>query len=264
MRFCIAAVAALIGLAAARSSGIYKRQSTQNDLRSGQCKKVILIFARASTEPGNMGMSMGPAVCSGLKSKLGAGNVACQGVGPKYTAGLADNVGTTGTTRAAIEEATGLFTMAHTKCPSATLVSGGYSQGTAVILRTVEKLPADIKNKIAGIVLFGYTKNKQTGSSIPNFPKDRLMVFCPQADGVCNGGLNVNAGHFGYMGNGSGTKAVSFLVSKINSMGKGGFAPSEGGGEEGGGGEEAPAGKGGFAKGGKGGKGKFGKGGKSL
>jgi cutinase len=58
---------------------------------------------------------MGPATCSGLKGKLGAANVACQGVGGAYSAGLADNTKPAGTTAGAIAEATKMFTNANSK-----------------------------------------------------------------------------------------------------------------------------------------------------
>jgi len=226
MKFSIATVAALAGIVSA-APALEKRQATQNDLKSGECKKVTLIFARASTEPGNMGMSMGPAVCSGLKSKLGAGNVACQGVGGAYSAGLADNVAPAGTTAGAIAEATKMFTMADSKCPQTTIVAGGYSQGTAVMMNAVSKLPANVKSKVAGVVLFGYTKNAQTKGGIPDYPKDKVKVFCAASDGVCGGTLAVTAGHFAYMGDGSGTQATNFLIQHINSAGSGGAAGGE-------------------------------------
>jgi len=202
-------------------------------------------------------MSMGPAVCSGLKTKLGAGNVACQGVGGAYSAGLPENALPAGTTPGAISEATKMFTMADTKCPNTIIVAGGYSQGTAVMMNAVKGLPENIKKKVVGVVLFGYTKNAQTKSGIPTYPKDQVSVYCSKSDGVCGGTLAVTAGHFSYMGDGSGPKAIAFLVSKINAGPGGGGASSDGGGAA----AEEPApkkgkGKGKFGKG-KGGKGKL-------
>jgi cutinase len=125
-------------------------------------------------------------------------------------------------------------------------------------MNAVSKLPEDVKKAVVGVVLFGYTKNGQTKSSIPNYPKENVMVLCSKSDGVCGGALLVTAGHFSYMGDGSGPKAVSFLVQKINS---GGVASSGGeAGGESGGGEAAPAAGIGKGKG----KGMRGKGGKGL
>lgn len=69
---------------------------------------------------------MGPATCSGLKAKFSS-NVACQGVGGPYTAGLMDNIAPAGTTTGAINEAIRMFTDAASKCPQTVIVGGGYS-----------------------------------------------------------------------------------------------------------------------------------------
>jgi cutinase len=79
-------------------------KSTENDLKEGACKDIYFIMARASTEPGNMGGSMGPIVCRGLREAY-PDRVGCQGVGGPYTAGLMDNVSPKGTTAGAINEA---------------------------------------------------------------------------------------------------------------------------------------------------------------
>lgn len=51
------------------------------------CADVTLIFARGSTEIGNMGESVGPALAKELIKTLGADKVAIQGV--DYTASIA-------------------------------------------------------------------------------------------------------------------------------------------------------------------------------
>jgi cutinase len=90
------------------------------------------------------------------------------------------------------------------------------------MMNAVKGLPANIKSKVVGGVLFGYTKNAQMKGAIPNYPKDEVMVFCDETspgkfgDGVCGGKLNVNAGHMVYMTNGDGAKAVKFLKGKID------------------------------------------------
>lgn len=90
-----------------------------------------------------------------------------------------------------------------------------------MLMNAVSKLPQNIKSRVAGVVLFGYTKNAQTRSSIPGYPKERVRVYCSLGDGVCGGALPVTAGHFSYLVDGSGPKAINFLSSQINSGGGG-------------------------------------------
>jgi len=196
-------------------------QSTANELQEGKCGDVVFIMARASTEPGNMGGSMGPIVCKGLKKDY-PNKVVCQGVGSPYSAGLGDNARPGGTSPEAIKKAQSLFQLAVSKCPQATIVFGGYSQGTAVMHNAVKGLSPDIKTHIAGGVLFGDTRNTQDKGQVPDFPKDKVHIYCDSGDGVCKGTLAVTAGHFAYMGNGDGPKAIAFLKGKIDAHKSGG------------------------------------------
>jgi cutinase len=53
---------------------------------------------------------------------------------------------------------TDLFKLADSRCPNAQIVAGGYSQGAALTAATIRDLSSSIRNKIVGVVLFGYTK----------------------------------------------------------------------------------------------------------
>lgn len=71
-----------------------------------------------------------------------------------------------------------LLEQVASKCPNAKIIAGGYSQGTAVTARSIEKLSPAVRNRILGVVLFGYTQNKQLNGGVPGLPQDRVKVFC--------------------------------------------------------------------------------------
>lgn len=156
------AILALAALASALPStndphkGRVSRQTldTRTDLEDGSsssCPQVIFIFARASTETGNIvscfftrctkqsshvgnlakifgdnqGITAGPDVAGQLAQKL---KVWVQGVGGPYTADLQSNFLPGGTSQAAITEAQRLFTLANSKCTNTPVVAGGYRQ----------------------------------------------------------------------------------------------------------------------------------------
>jgi cutinase len=78
-------------------------------------------------------------------------------------------------------------------------------------------LPHKVQSQIVAGVLFGDTQNKQSKATIKGFPKDKLKSFCASNDGVCDGKLNVNAGHVSYAEQGDVKRAVEFLVEKFAS-----------------------------------------------
>lgn len=104
--------------------------------------------------------------------------------------------------------------MANEKCPDASVVAGGYSQGTAVMAGSIGELDDKVKEQIKGVVLFGYTKNQQNREQIPDYPTDRTKIFCNTGDAVCRGSLSVLPAHFRYFQDARG-EAPQFLISQV-------------------------------------------------
>ncbi|KAF4210601.1 hypothetical protein CNMCM8980_003614 [Aspergillus fumigatiaffinis] len=208
-------VAGLATLAlAAPAPQIQARQGmSSNELESGPCRDVTFIFARGSTEQGNMGFIVGPGVCSSLKNDLGSDKVACQGVGGAYTAQLAPNFLSQNTDQASIDAATDMFDLANTKCPNTKIVAGGYSQGSAVIDNSIQALDSDLKAKVKGVVLFGFTRNVVDKGQIPGYPKDQTKIYCAVGDLVCDNTLIITTAHLSYGADAD--DAAKFLASKV-------------------------------------------------
>jgi hypothetical protein len=99
----------------------YTGGDTANDL-SGPCKPVTVIFARGTTEPGNVGLLAGPPFFSALNTRLGASNVAVQGV--DYAASIPGYL--EGGDPAGASTMASLATQAASKCPSTQIVLSGY------------------------------------------------------------------------------------------------------------------------------------------
>lgn len=154
----------VVGLAAlAATSPIEPRQNsvgtTSKEFTQGGCRDIIMLFARGSTEIGNMGIVCGPPTGEGLKENFGAGNVAVEGV--DYAALLSTNFLPGGADPVGIEEMKRLISQATTQCPDSKLVVGGYSQGAALTHRAVEDLPQVQKDQIVAAFTFGDTQNTQ-------------------------------------------------------------------------------------------------------
>lgn len=161
---------ALATLALANPIDLEVRQrtvgSTAKEFTVSGCRPVILFFARGSTEIGNMGTVCGPPTANGLKSALGADNIAVEGI--DYAALVSTNLLPGGADLLGIREMKDQIAKAVTRCPNSHIVVGGYSQGAALTHRAVEDLTSAQKARIAAAFTFGDTKNLQVWFPLPD------------------------------------------------------------------------------------------------
>lgn len=99
----------------------YTSGDTANDL-SGTCRAITVVFARGTTESGNVGSIAGPPFFQALNSRLGANNIAVQGV--NYPATVAGYLA--GGDRGGAASLANLASTAASKCPNTKIVLAGY------------------------------------------------------------------------------------------------------------------------------------------
>ncbi|RYO98548.1 hypothetical protein DL764_007055 [Monosporascus ibericus] len=186
------------------SSDIESRQfglgsSTRNDLNDGKCGSVVVIFARGTTELGNVGSVAGPPFFTALEKKVP--DLVVQGV--DYTASIGGIIQLGD--RAGSAKMAELVKKAVDQCPDSAIVMSGYSQG-AMLVHNAAKQLGDVSSKVTASVTFGDPFQRQDVAGVEN-----QKVFCNVGDGVCLGTFVITPAHLTY---GSDANAAADFVAQ--------------------------------------------------
>ncbi|KEQ70521.1 cutinase, partial [Aureobasidium namibiae CBS 147.97] len=169
--------------------------STKNDVINGVCKPVTYIFARGTTEIGNMGSTVGPALEKALESAFGQNNVATQGVTyPADVAGAISGALSPGTAQGARTMAS-LTQQVLGKCPDTKVILAGYSQGAEQVHGALINLQNGQVALLQVTLTFGDPLQR---SPFRNIDSGRTKVYCNILDAVCNGAFVISAAHLSY------------------------------------------------------------------
>ncbi|KAL0941649.1 cutinase [Colletotrichum truncatum] len=211
---------ALLGTATSTPVNISPRQAdfsanTQNGLQSGQCKSMIIVFARGTTERGNVGTIAGPPFFQSLATQIGADNLAVQGI--EYPADIPGFLAG-GDANGSQMMAT-LTQQAITNCPGSAVMMSGYSQGGQLVHNGAAMMPADMVAKVAGALIFGDPLN---GQAVQGVDPSKTKVFCHDGDNICEGGNQIRRAHLTY-GNDA-DAAAQFAASLMPQAGGAGGA----------------------------------------
>ena len=146
--------------------------TTDNDLINGVCKNLTLIFARGTTENGNIGDIVGPPFVDALVSMLGQAQVAVQGINnyPATVQGFLAGGSVTGSQNMAA-----LIAQAMTQCPGTKLCVSGYSQGAQVAHNAANLITQAQTNFINSVVLFG---DPDDGEAFGKVPAAKVSTDC--------------------------------------------------------------------------------------
>ncbi|KAL1630591.1 putative cutinase precursor [Diplodia seriata] len=187
--------------------------STSNDVTDGVCKPVTYIFARGTTETGNMGTTVGPALQQKLESALGADKLATQGV--NYAADVAGTVvGSVSPGQAeGSQNCAKLVKQALSSCPDTQIVLAGYSQGAQQVHGCLIDLDSSSASKVAAAVTFGDPLQAQ---AFKNIDSSKTKIFCATGDLVCTNQFIITPAHLSYATASTG-EAAEFIQSKLSS-----------------------------------------------
>lgn len=195
------------------TSAVSKRQfsgDTYNQLTDGTaCRPVTVIYARGTTQEGNVGSSdsEGPTFFNALASRLGgASRLAIQGVTyPANVFGFLAGGDADGATLMF-----DLINRAITQCPSTKIVVSGYSQGAQLVHTATQRLSAAAAAKVSAVVTFG---DADRDESFGRVAASKVLIICHEGDNICDNGIIITPQHRNYEIDAP--AAAAFVASKV-------------------------------------------------
>ncbi|TKA42169.1 hypothetical protein B0A54_07257 [Friedmanniomyces endolithicus] len=155
----------------------YAGQNTEIQLTDGTpCRAITILFARGTTESGNVGTLAGPPFFQAVVGKVGASKVAVQG------------------------------------CPNTKLVVSGYSQGGQVVHKAALELSASQTAFINSVVVTWIFGDPDDGEPVGSVPSSKVLIICHAGDDICLHGDLILPPHLTYAQNAQ--QAATFVVSK--------------------------------------------------
>ncbi|RPB06008.1 cutinase-domain-containing protein [Choiromyces venosus 120613-1] len=180
--------------------------ATRNELIESRCDDVIVIFARGTTELGNVGDGVGPAFFDALVA-LEPGRVIIQGVND-YPADIWGYLG--GGSDSGAKDMANSVQRAATQCPTSKIVLSGFSQGAQVTHKAAKLISTALYPKVAAIVLFGDPKN---GDAFPGSLNANVKTFCRHGDLICDGLPIPTDAHSHYEDDGP--EAAAYVAARV-------------------------------------------------
>ncbi|RDI83073.1 hypothetical protein Vi05172_g6977 [Venturia inaequalis] len=158
---------------------------------SAECTPYIMLYARGTTEIGELGATVGPALKAGLATDK---NWSVRGIGSRdgYDASLAGIycIGMDGGMACK-----GILEKMVAQCPNSKFVTAGYSQGAMVARICVAYASDAAKANVLGILTYGDPFN---GATVKGLDQSKIKINCNPTDGVCKGDFSIGIGHLAY------------------------------------------------------------------
>lgn len=168
---------------------------TENQLNDGTaCRAVTIIYARGTSETGNVGELVGPPFFDAVAADIGTDNLAVQGVDYSASiAGFLEGGDPTGSTLMA-----SLVEQALTQCPDTKVVMSGYSQGGQLVHNAAAMLSATVSAEVSAVVIFGDPDN---GEAVGSIASSKVLIICHALDDICLHGDIIDTEHLDYAEN---------------------------------------------------------------